>query len=89
MRKGHRDVSHSAGEYAREDAEGFNVHSKTVEGVLSLLKRGISGNYHDVGRKHLHFYCPEFEFRYNTREIEDGCPRTAGDPRVMGVKRLW
>lgn len=83
----HRSVTHSAGEYAREDADGFNVHSNTVEGVFSLLKRGIYGIYHNVSRKHLHRYCTEFEFRYNTREIEDGA-RVRQAIRGMEGKRL-
>ena len=42
-----------------------------------MLKRGI---YHNGSRKHLHRYCTEFEFRYNTRDVEDGGPRGAGHP---------
>ncbi len=28
--------------------------------------------YHHVGRKHLHRYLSEFDFRYNAREVTDG-----------------
>ncbi|HEV2150573.1 MAG TPA: IS1595 family transposase [Longimicrobiaceae bacterium] len=83
----HRTVTHSAGEYARVDEDGFNVHSNTVEGVFSLLKRGIYGIYHNVSRKHLHRYCTEFEFRYNTRDLEDGA-RVVQAIRSMEGKRL-
>jgi transposase len=31
-----------------------NVHTNTIEGFWSLLKRGISGVYHSVSAKHLH-----------------------------------
>lgn len=44
-----------------------NIHTNTVEGVFSLLKRGIVGVFHHVGKGHLHRYCDEFAFRYNTR----------------------
>ena len=84
---GHRTVCHSADEYARMDPDGFNVHSNTVEGVFSLLKRGIYGVYHNVSRKHLHRYCTEFEFRYNHRDVEDG-ERTVAAIRGMEGKRL-
>lgn len=32
----------------------------TVEGVFSLLKRGIVGVFHHAGKGHLHRYCDEF-----------------------------
>ena len=38
----------------------------------SLLKRGLYGTFHKVSRKHLHRYVSEFEFRYNTRYMDDG-----------------
>ena len=44
-----------------------HVHTNTVEGFFSLLKRGINGTFHHVGRGHLHRYCAEFAFRYNNR----------------------
>lgn len=58
----HDTIKHSAKEYVRGD-----VHTNTVEGVFSLLKRGITGSFHHVSKGHLHRYCSEFEFRYNTR----------------------
>lgn len=64
---GHFSVMHSAGEYARGDH-----HSNTVESVFSLLKRGLMGTFHSVSKHHLHRYLSEFEFRWNTRVIDDG-----------------
>jgi transposase-like protein len=63
----HLSVNHSAGEYVRAD-----IHTNTVEGFFSLLKRGINGVYHHVGRGHLDRYCDEFAFRYEHRQISDG-----------------
>ena len=48
------------------------IHTNSAEGFFSILKRGINGVYHHVGRKHLHRYLSEFDFRYNARKIEDG-----------------
>lgn len=59
----HRTIQHGAGVYARGD-----VHTNTIECYWSLLKRGIFGIYHQVSKKHLHRYCTEFGFRYNTRK---------------------
>lgn len=67
----HSLVNHKADEYVRYD-EGVMVTTNTVEGYFSLLKRGINGVYHHVGRKHLHRYLSEFDFRYNARKITDG-----------------
>ncbi len=63
----HSKVRHGIGEYARG-----RVHSNTVEGFFSLLKRGINGTFHHVGEGHLHRYCDEFSFRYSHREKTDG-----------------
>jgi transposase-like protein len=63
----HETVNHGAGEYVRGD-----VYTNTVEGFWSLLKRGIVGIYHYVSSQHLHRYCDEFEYRYNTRKVQDG-----------------
>src|SRR5207253_7120773 len=67
----HSLVNHSADEYVRFD-EGICVTTNTVEGYFANLKRGINGVYHHVGRKHLHRYLSEFDFRYNARETTDG-----------------
>lgn len=67
----HSLVNHSADEYVRYD-EGVMVTTNTVEGYFSILKRGINGVYHHVGRNHLHRYLAEFDFRYNERKVTDG-----------------
>lgn len=64
---GHGVVAHSRGEYGRAGV----FHTNTVEGFFSLLKRGIVGTYHHVSEHHLHRYCAEFDFRYNTRTLND------------------
>jgi transposase-like protein len=63
----HEIVNHLEEQYVNE--RGF--HTNSVEGFFSLLKRGIYGIYHQVSPKHLHRYCNEFSFRYNTRKIKD------------------
>jgi transposase-like protein len=62
-----RDViRHSSGEYVR----GV-VHTNTIGGFWSLLKRGVVGTYHKVSKKYLPLYLNEFVFRYNNRKTED------------------
>lgn len=66
----HDMIKHSDGVYAKG-----NIHTNTVEGFFSLLKRGIVGSFHHVSKGHLHRYCDEFAFRYSNRSalgINDG-----------------
>lgn len=62
----HDMVKHTAKEYVRGD-----VHTNTVEGFFSLLKRGINGTFHHVSKGHLSRYVDEFSFRYNARKVSD------------------
>ena len=67
----HSQVNHRAKEYVRYE-KGICITTNTVEGYFSILKRGINGVYHHVGKQHLHRYLSEFDFRYNSRKIKDG-----------------
>ena len=67
----HHVVRHANGEYSKR-VGGKRVHTNTVEGFFSILKRGIIGTYHHVGKQHLHRYLNEFDFRYNSRDTSDG-----------------
>ena len=55
-------MNHSIDEYVRG-----NVHTNTVEGFFSILKRGVIGTYHHVSEAHLARYLAEFDFRYSNR----------------------
>lgn len=56
---------HSADVYVTGD-----VHTNTIEGFWSLVKRGISGVFHQVSPKYLQHYVNEYAFRYNHRMDE-------------------
>ncbi len=43
------------------------MHTNTLEGFFSVLKRGLVGIYQHVDVKHLDRYLAEFDFRQNTR----------------------
>lgn len=58
----HGMVHHKVGEYVHG-----NIHTQTIEGFWSLVKRGIVGTFHKVSKKYLPLYINEFEFRYNNR----------------------
>jgi transposase-like protein len=59
----HRRINHSAKVYVMGD-----VHTNTIEGFWSLVKRGIGGVYHQVSQKYLQSYLDEYSFRYNRRD---------------------
>lgn len=59
----HDTVNHSAEEWVRGQ-----VHTNTVEGVFSLLKRSVVGSYHHLSKKHLDSYLDEIEWRFNNRD---------------------
>lgn len=62
----HESVDHTAGEYARG-----SVHVNSAECFFGLLKRGLAGSFHHVGKRHLPRYCNEFSFRWNHRKVTD------------------
>ena len=66
---------------------GTDVHSNTIESIFGLLKRGVMGTFHSVSRKHLPNYLNEFEFRWNTRKLDDG-QRVARAIKQVDGKRL-
>ena len=59
-------VRHSAKEYV----VGV-VHTQTIDGFWSLIKRGVVGTYHNVSAKYLPLSVAEFGFRYNNRNNPD------------------
>lgn len=82
---GHDFVRHSAEEYVRG-----GVHTNTIEGYFSIFKRGMKGIYQHCGKKHLHRYMAEFDFRYSNRAALDVSDVVRADKALIGVvgKRL-
>jgi len=79
---GHETVNHGTREYACGD-----VWTNTAESSFALIKRGLMGVYHAVSKKHLHRYLGEFDFRWNTRNMNDGDRTSLAIQSAMG-KRL-
>ncbi|MBL7718756.1 MAG: transposase [Flavipsychrobacter sp.] len=57
-------VDYTGGEYVRG-----KIHTNSIEGFWSQLKRGIIGTFHSVSHKHLQRYCDEFAHRHNNRSL--------------------
>jgi len=81
----HKRVRHSIGEYGRGD-----IHTNTIEGFFSIMKRGMRGIYQWCGEKHLHRYLAEFDFRYSNREATGCNDADRADRLLRGIvgKRL-
>ncbi|MBS1669151.1 MAG: IS1595 family transposase, partial [Bacteroidetes bacterium] len=63
----HKRVNHRSNEYVRR--EDIPVHTNSIEGYWSILKRQIDGIHHSVSPKHLQRYCNENAFRFNNKEL--------------------
>lgn len=44
-----------------------SIHTNTIEGVWSIIKNGIRGQYHVLSKKYLPFYLAEAAYKYNRR----------------------
>lgn len=60
----HTSINHSKGEFKKSN----DLHTNTIEGFWSILKRGVYGVYHSISSKYVQNYVNEFCFRYNNRE---------------------
>ena len=58
----HKSVNHSAWQYV----DGM-VHVNGMESFWALFRRGYTGTFHHLSRKHLHRYINEFAGRHNIR----------------------
>ncbi len=63
----HKTVAHSLGQYVLAK----DIHTNSVEGFWSQLKRSIDGTYHHVTPEHLQEYVNEYAFRYSHRKDEE------------------
>jgi transposase len=58
----HRRIRHSEKIYV-----SGNTHTQTIDGFWALIKNGLRGVYHSVGKGYLQSYLNEYSFRYNRR----------------------
>lgn len=58
----HQRIRHAQRVYVSGD-----VHTNTIEGFWSLVKRGLDGVFHGVSKQHLQGYLNEYAWRYNHR----------------------
>jgi transposase-like protein len=66
-----KEYPHATVDHRKEQYVVGAVHTQTIEGFWSLIKRGCVGTFHKVSKKYLHLYVAEFQFRYNNRHNAD------------------
>lgn len=57
--------------HSRDEYVAGAIHTNTIEGFWSIIKRGVMGTFHKVSKKYLPLYVAEFQFRYNNRMNAD------------------
>ena len=65
----HDVVQHAAYQYV--DAEDPTIHTNTIEGFWSLLKRAWYGTHHHYSKKYAPLYVAEACWKYNHRHDDD------------------
>ncbi len=66
-----KTVDHAVVHHKTEYANGM-VHTNTIEGFWSLLKRAWYGSHHHYSREYLGLYVAEAAYKYNHRKRENG-----------------
>jgi hypothetical protein len=62
------------------------VHTNTLEGFFSIVKRGLIGVYQRVERRHRDRYLSEFDFRQNTRQRLGAGDERRAEIALQGMK---
>jgi IS1 family transposase len=63
------EYPHEVIDHSKEQYVVGAVHTQTIEGFWSIIKRGIVGSFHKVSRKYMPLYVAEFQFRYNNDRL--------------------
>ena len=80
----HYMVNHGNGEYVNGD-----IHTNTIEGFFSILKRGIGGVSQHVSKQHLDRYLAEFGFRYDQRKVDDAIRAAIALEQTKGKRLMF
>jgi len=78
----HDMVNHEI-EFVRGD-----VHTQGIESYWAIVKRGLYGTFHHVGRDYLGHYLNEFDYRFNSRKVSDAARFSALMAQPQG-RVLW
>jgi transposase-like protein len=65
-----KDYNHITVKHSSDNQDyrtDHHFHTNNIENFWSIFKRGYIDIYHYMSRQHIHRYCNEFGYRYNTR----------------------
>jgi hypothetical protein len=80
----HQTVCHATKEYSRGE-----VHVNTAESSNALVKRGITGIYHNISDEYLHRYLWQYDFLWNNRKLNDGERATLAIQSAEGKRLMY
>ena len=65
----HQVVNHHQRQFVDDDNP--EIHTNTIEGFWSLLKRAWYGTHHHYNKRYAHLYVAEACWKYNHRHSDD------------------
>lgn len=71
------DMLHATINHAVEYSNGL-IHTNTIEGFWSLVKRAWYGSHHFYSKKYMHLYISEACYKYNQRKAVDSFDSALG-----------
>lgn len=71
------EMLHATINHAVEYSNGL-IHTNTIEGFWSLVKRAWFGQHHFYSKKYMHLYISEACYKYNRRKVADAFDSTLG-----------
>ncbi len=66
-----KTMNHATINHQVQYSDGL-IHTNTIEGFWSLLKRAWYGQHHHYSREYMELYVAEATYKYNHRDREDG-----------------
>jgi len=71
------EMLHARINHSKEYANGL-IHTNTIEGFWSLVKRAWYGQHHYYSKKYMNLYIAEACYKYNQRRVADSFESTMG-----------
>jgi hypothetical protein len=71
LREYGKEYPHGVVDHAKDQYVIGAVHTQTIEGFWSIIKRDVLDAFHKISNKYMLLYVTDFQFRYQSRENVD------------------